>query len=162
MSRPRHLGELIGWFRREWASELPTRIHTRGVEPDSALGAPTMAPQMMARLSAAVVLPSMPLRERERAEKIALATDHDNRLDTWFDEDVRRTPLLAALTKMRHTHPLSQKLIEACAYFDWDWQTVGRKRNYPDELTALMLEGALNRLYSVWSQLDQHEVAQPA
>lgn len=38
------------WLRLHF-DDAPTRLHERGVEPDSALGAPAMAPRMMAWLS---------------------------------------------------------------------------------------------------------------
>lgn len=155
--RPRQLGELIGWFRREWAAEMPRRIHVAGVEPDSALGSPKMAPAMTARL-AAIAVPGMPEKQQADAFKIAVATDHDDRLDAWSDQDAFRTPMMAALAKFGQRYPFSARFIEACAYFNWDWASVGYRRDWPAEFTEMYLETALNRLHNVWVRLDQHEV----
>ena len=46
---PRSFVALSAWFRAEWEAALPTRMHTRGVEADSALGSPTLAPAVARR-----------------------------------------------------------------------------------------------------------------
>lgn len=38
------------WFRDAWEASLPARLHTRGVEDESALGSPRMAGAMHARI----------------------------------------------------------------------------------------------------------------
>ena len=58
---PRSLPELLRWFRCEWEAEIPRRIHERGVEPESALGAPRLAGAFRAYLAGS-----------------AFATDHDD------------------------------------------------------------------------------------
>ena len=40
----------VAWFRDAWEASLPTRLHTRGVEDESALGSPRMAGAMHARI----------------------------------------------------------------------------------------------------------------
>lgn len=43
------------WFRDAWEGSLPTRIHTRGVEDESALGSPRMAGAMHRRIDHASI-----------------------------------------------------------------------------------------------------------
>jgi len=38
------------WFVGEWQASLPARMHTSGVEADSALGSPRMAPALASRI----------------------------------------------------------------------------------------------------------------
>lgn len=40
----------VAWFRDAWEASLPNRLHTSGVEADSALGSPRMAGAMHARI----------------------------------------------------------------------------------------------------------------
>jgi len=40
----------VAWFRDAWEASLPTRLHTAGVEAESALGSPRMAGAMHARI----------------------------------------------------------------------------------------------------------------
>lgn len=40
----------MAWFIEAWEASLPTRLHTRGVEDESALGSPRMAGAMHARI----------------------------------------------------------------------------------------------------------------
>ena len=44
----------VAFFRDAWEASLPTRMHTRGVEDESALGSPRMAGAMHARIDHAV------------------------------------------------------------------------------------------------------------
>jgi hypothetical protein len=47
---PRSWEALAAWFRDAWETSLPARLHTRGVEDGSALGAPRMSGAMHARI----------------------------------------------------------------------------------------------------------------
>jgi hypothetical protein len=49
--QPQTFRALAKWFVLEWEASLPTRMHTRGVEADSALGSPKMAPAVASRLN---------------------------------------------------------------------------------------------------------------
>lgn len=48
---PRTWEACVAWFRDAWEASLPTRMHTRGVEADSALGSPRLAGALRARTS---------------------------------------------------------------------------------------------------------------
>ena len=47
---PRTWPSCVAWFRDAWEASLPTRLHTRGVEDESALGSPRMAGGMHRRI----------------------------------------------------------------------------------------------------------------
>lgn len=47
---PRTWEACVAWFRDAWEASLPTRLHTRGVEDESALGSPRMAGAMHRRI----------------------------------------------------------------------------------------------------------------
>ena len=47
---PRTWPALAAWFRDGWEASLPTRMHTAGVEAESALGSPRMAGAMHQRI----------------------------------------------------------------------------------------------------------------
>lgn len=47
--QPQTWNALAHWFRAEWEASLPTRMHARGVEADSALGSPRLAPAVASR-----------------------------------------------------------------------------------------------------------------
>lgn len=148
---PTELGTLLGWFRREWQNDFPRRLHERGVEPDSQLGAPRLAGAMRARFTA--------LDEA----KAATATDYDPAKDTLSVGEAPRFPMLDALERYGRRHPLMRRYLEAVAYMGFDWRRVAQARLrvwdpelkafFPDdELNYLSTKGALRALWEIWSE----------
>lgn len=156
---PVELGALLGWFRREWQADFPRRLHERGVEPESALGAPRLAGAMRARMTA--------LDEA----KAATSTDYDPAHDTYATGEAPRFPMLDALERYGKRHPLMRHYLEAVAYGGFDWRRVAQVRlrvwdpmagpivdGKPrgcflpdDELNYLATRGALRALWEIWS-----------
>ncbi len=138
---PRELSDLIRWFRHEWEAELPRRIHERGVEPDSALGAPRLAGAFRAYLMGS-----------------PMATDHDDRLDANAGGDARLFPIHAAMTVMSHKWPLSARFLRAIAWGGADWVDVAGQWNLAAEIGHRFAESALRHLWSIWAR-DATEIA---
>ena len=160
--RPQSFAALLGWFKREWDAEFPRRLHERGVEPESALGAPRLAGAMRARLTA--------IDDDEDAERARRATDYDPAHDTWSSGAAPRYPILDALERYGHRHPLLRRYLEAVAYGGFDWRRVAQARLrifdpeadrfVPDDEHAFLTTlGALSSLWEIWSARQPREVA---
>lgn len=150
VDRPRTFGALLGWFKREWDAEFPKRMHERGVEPDSQLGAPRLAGAVRARFAA--------LEE----PKAATATDYEPGNDTWSTGAVPRFPVLDALQRYSRRAPLLSRYLEAIAYRGFDWRRVADERLrawdpvaeafvVDDEHNFLTTQGAMYALWDLWS-----------
>lgn len=151
VARPASFGALLGWFHREWDAEFPKRLHERGIEPDSQLGAPRLAGAVRARFTA--------LDE----SKAATATDYDPGHDTWSTGAAPRFPILDALTRYARKAPLLSRYLEAVAYRGFDWRRVAQERLRvwdpdlgtfvpDDEHHYLLTFGAMMALWEVWSR----------
>jgi hypothetical protein len=160
VDRPRSFGALLGWYHREWDAEFPARLHERGVEPDSQLGAPRLAGAMRARFAAL---------DEPRA---ATATDYDREHDTWATGSAPRFPVLDALTRYARKAPLLSAYLTAVAYRGFDWRAVATERlrvwdpvacrfSADDEHHYLLTFGALSALWEVWS-MGQREAGRDA
>jgi hypothetical protein len=141
LERPRTFGKLRDWFKREWEAEFPNRIHERGVEPDSQLGAPRLAGAMRARFNAL------------DDAKVATATDYDREHDTWSTGAAPRFPVLSALVQLHRTCPLVARSLTQLAYGGFDVYRHGAKRGWTTYQTDLYLRAELGALWQVWSQL---------
>jgi len=132
---PRRLEDLIRWYRQEWEREIPTRIHQRGVEPDSALGAPVLAGAFRAYLHGS-----------------PFATDHDDRLDATMAGATRRYPIHAALCVMGHSWPLSARYLFAIGWTGADWQDVALAWHMLPEVGHRFARDALHHLWTIWAR----------
>jgi hypothetical protein len=132
---PRRLEDLMRWYRFEWEKEVPTRIHQRGVEPESALGAPVLAGAFRAYLHGS-----------------PFATDHDDRLDSTTAGDVRRYPIHAALATMSHAWPISARYLFAVAWTGSNWDDVAIAWHMLPEVGHRFARDALHHLWCIWSR----------
>ena len=132
---PRRLNELVLWYRREWEREVPTRIHERGVEPQSALGAPVLAGAFRAYMHGS-----------------PFATDHDDRLDATTAQDTRRYPIHAALCVMSKSWPLSARYLFALGWTGAEWYDVTLAWNMLPEVGHRFARDALHHLWSIWAR----------
>ena len=132
---PSELHELLAWFRREWAKEMPSRIHGRGVEPDSALGSPCLSGAFRAYIDGS-----------------PMATDHDDALDTWKEGACRLRPIHAALSVMDHRWPLSSRYLFALAWSGAEWQDVALAWRLLPEIGHRFAQDALKHLWSIWER----------
>lgn len=132
---PATLPDLIRWFRREWAAEMPGRIHERGIEPDSGLGSPRLAGAFRAYLAGS-----------------PMATDHDDRLDMTTAGDARRLPIHAALNVMSRKWPLSSRFLFALAWAGADWVDVAALWTMPPEIGHRFTHDALHHLWEIWAR----------
>jgi len=158
VDRPRTFGKLREWYQREWNAEFPNRMHERGVEPDSQLGAPRLAGAMRARFSAL------------DDAKAASATDYDREHDTWSTGAAPRFPVLSALVKMHSEAPLLSRYLEAVAYGGFDWRRVSMSRLriwdptrvvegqtlrgamvWDHKYAEIVTHGAMAMLWQIWS-----------
>jgi hypothetical protein len=140
-ARPRTFGKLREWFKREWDAEFPGRMHERGVEPDSQLGAPRLAGAMRSRFAAL------------DDAKAATATDYDRGHDTWSTGAAPRFPVLAALVELHRTCPLIAVSLTKLAYGGFDVYRHGGARGWTTYQTDLYLRAELDVLWGVWSGL---------
>jgi hypothetical protein len=147
--RPRTFGKLLDWYRREWNAEFPRRLHERGVEPDSQLGAPRLAGAMRARFAAL------------DNHKLATATDYDSGHDTWNVGSAPRFPILDALVRYSDTAPLLARYLEALAYGGFDWRLISMRRLrildgaefvWDQHYAQIVTVGALDALWQIWSE----------
>lgn len=132
---PRELNELLAWFRREWEAELPRRIHERGTEPESALGAPKLAGAFRAYMTGS-----------------PMATDHDDRQDIDFRGAARVRPLHAAMHVMSHRWPLSTHYLFAIAFAGAEWQDVSLAWKMLPEVGHRFTRDALHHLWRIWAR----------
>lgn len=142
--RPRSLHEFIVWFRREWAAEFPSRIHERGIEPDSQLGAPRMTGAFIHHLG--IVIDGIG----------STSSDYDSRTDTWSDGAARHTPILAALTLIKRDAPFMGRFLEALPYMDFDWERVALKlvpvTGQPADSTVRRAISAHPEVREIWAR----------
>jgi hypothetical protein len=146
-TRPRTFGALLGWFKREWDADFARKLHERGIEPDSQLGAPRLAGKVRARFSAL------------DDAKAATSTDYDREHDTWATGSSPRFPMLDALTRLRdgsphrRGYPLSARILVRIAYLGTsDWRKVCCPHGEPDEVGELFLTATLNVLWGIWAE----------
>jgi hypothetical protein len=132
---PRELHELLRWFRTEWEQECPGRIHQRGVEPESALGAPVLAGAFRAYIMGG-----------------PMATDHDDRLDVDMRDAARVRPMHAALAVMSHKWPLSARFLFALAWMGVEWQDVALAWQMLPEIGHRWTQDALAHLWRIWAR----------
>lgn len=132
---PRSLPEYITWFRSAWAEEMPTRIHERGVEPDSALGSPRLAGAFRAYMDAH-----------------PMATDFDPRHDIDERGAQRIRPIHAALAQMRRRWPLSAHYLFAIAWTGAEWQDVALAWRMLPEVGHRFTLDALRHLWALWDR----------
>jgi hypothetical protein len=153
LERPRTFGALRQWFKREWDAEFPQRIHERGVEPDSQLGAPRLAGAMRARILAVGADPNCGCEDCRKALGKATATDYDRAHDIWSTGAAPRYPVLAALVRLHERCPLVARSLTALAYGGFDVYHHGSKRGWTTYQTDLYLAAELAALWTVWSAL---------
>ena len=132
---PRELPELLRWFRREWEAECPPRTHERGVEPESALGAPKLAGAFRAYICAS-----------------PMQTDHDDRLDVDMRDAARVRPIHAAMRVMSNKWPLSTHYLFAIAWMGAEWQDVALAWRMLPEIGHRFTRDALQHLWSIWAR----------
>lgn len=132
---PRSLPEYLAWFRRAWAEEMPTRIHERGVEPESALGAPRLAGAFRAYM-----------------DGHPMATDYDPRHDIDERGAARLRPVHAALAQMRRKWPLSARYLFAIAWTGAEWQDVALAWGMLPEVGHRFTMDALRHLWALWER----------
>ena len=132
---PKELHDLLRWYRREWEAECPPRTHERGVEPDSALGAPKLAGAFRSYIMGS-----------------PYATDHDDRLDVDMRDAARVRPIHASLAIMEHKWPLSAHYLFAVAWMGADWQDVALAWRMLPEVGHRFAESALRHLWYIWAR----------
>lgn len=132
---PRSLPDLLAWYRAAWAQEMPTRIHERGVEPESVLRSPKLAGAFRAYMDAH-----------------PLATDYDPRHDIDERGAVRLRPVHAALSRMRRRWPLSARYLFAIAWTGAEWQDVALAWGMLPEVGHRFTVDALRHLWSLWER----------
>ena len=135
MSEPRALPDLIRWYRTQWEAEIPGRIHERGTEPDSALGAPRLAGAFRAYIHGS------PMR-----------TDHDDRLDLDERGATRIYPVHAALRIMSHRWPLTAHFLFAVAWTGAEWGDVALAWRIMPEVGHRFTEDGLRHLWRIWER----------
>lgn len=128
---PKTLDALLTWLKERWAEEpFPDHIHARGIFDGSALGSPAENGQFAQHL----YKPEL--------------TDDDN---------LYLTPLNAALCKMarggpqRPEMPKSAENIWSLIRLDFDWADLATRQNWPTELYAHALAGALTELWHIYN-----------
>jgi hypothetical protein len=133
--QPREVPDLIRWFRTEWEAECPPRTHERGVEPESALGAPKLAGAFRSYIMGS-----------------PMATDHDDRLDIDMRDAARLRPMHAALAYMSRKWPLSAHYLFAIAWMGAEWQDVALAWRMLPEIGHRFTFDALRHLYHIWER----------
>jgi len=132
---PKNLPDLMAWFRREWEAEIPSRIHERGTEPDSALGAPKLAGAFRSYIMGS-----------------PMATDHDDRLDLDHRDAARIRPIHAAMRVMSNRWPLSTHYLFAIAWTGAEWQDVALAWRMLPEIGHRFTRDALAHLWAIWAR----------
>jgi len=125
----------VRWYRVEWQREVPTRVHERGVEPESALGAPRLAGAFRAYLMGD-----------------PMATDHDDRFDMTTGHDARRRPIHAALQVIARRWPLSARLLFLLGCNGGDWETVTLGWKMLPEVGFRFTQDSLRQLWDIWQR----------
>jgi hypothetical protein len=141
---PRHLNDLLRWYRAEWEREVPRKLHEPGTEPESALGAPRMAGAFRAYLCGS-----------------PMATDHDDRLDATRSGAARRYPIHAAMVVMEHKWPISARYLFAIAWSGAEWGDVCLAWRMLPEVGHRFTADALRHLWMIWAR-DAQDVAREA
>ena len=132
---PRHLSDLIVWYRAEWEREVPAKLHEAGTEPESALGSPMLSGAFRAYLCGS-----------------PMATDHSNRLDVDERGAARRYPIHAALAVLEHKWPLSARYLFAIAWTGTEWQDVCLAWRMLPEVGHRFTADALRHLWMIWAR----------
>lgn len=133
--RPEQLSELLAWFREEMAAEIPSRLHERGTEPESALGAPRLHGAFRAYLMGS-----------------PYQTDHDDRLDPDERHATRVRPMQRALAVMSKRWPLSARYLFAIAFMGAEWQDVALAWQMLPEIGHRFTRDALAHLWDIWAR----------
>lgn len=148
---PRGTTGLLTWYAERWAEETPERLHVRGVwhdrETSSALGAPRYSDPF-----------------RDYLEGSPFRTDHDERLDTWSDQDAYVRPVHAALARIAGKNSNSRgayfaRYLWQLAVGGFDWQATAERAMVPAQLAPLVTDQLLRMLWHRYSERPAKEVA---
>jgi hypothetical protein len=111
---------------------MPSRLHSRGVEPDSVLGSPELAPAFRHYINAD--------HQREQRE-----------------DGCYVYPLHAALAALGHggsserPRPFCAMTIFEVIRAGFDWERVADRLSWPHDAFELFLSGAIELLHKRWS-----------
>lgn len=140
--RPRGLPGLLNWFLVEWAQEVPSRIHGRGVWRD--------------------YVPADADRKSGGGSQLGAPADSDgfrryiyNRATELNEDGDYVRPVHAALFAMGGhrqdtEHGSAARWLGAVAAAGGDWASVGYRRGLEPWVSRIVTETALNRLFDHW------------
>ncbi len=130
---PTSLAGRVEWLRAVTAHEpMPTRLHARGIEPDSVLGSPELAPAFRRYINA----------NHEREQR---------------DDGCYVYPLHAALARLANggscqpSRPISARVIFEVIRAGFEWQRVADRMKRTHEEFEPFLSEAIRLLYDQYS-----------
>jgi hypothetical protein len=140
---PRTWEALAAFFREAWEASLPTRLHTSGVEDESALGSPRMAGAMHQRIDHASTL----------GWGLTGWDQHGQPRGVNRSDGLSRDPFLYWLERMLRSlnagEALGARALVRWAYMGWDWEAAAQETfclQHADPATWPMYHAAYHAL----------------